>query len=213
MADQLAQRGLGQAVPRPGRTKTLDLRSPVLDDASVRNTRRAHGLARAAAEAQVDVTRLLLREGKLLALPLRHQVDAAARGLGLEAADSKRRARVQAQPAMHARGEVVVAEALERLQNKNLPGFNTWSGSNASLSRRIISSVSGGVPQAPACLLMSSGAANSTSEPPAASAADRAAARSSPLSKLQCAIPTPGDAHQVDLAGSDSSTPRSAARG
>ena len=79
LGEELAQGGAREPALRRGPTNVLHLRSPSFDDPSVRHPRRAHGLTCAAAEAEVDVARLVLGEGKPAAFPLRHEVDAPAR--------------------------------------------------------------------------------------------------------------------------------------
>src|SRR5260370_463858 len=115
----------------------LHLRPPGLDDPSVRNAGWAYGLARAAPEAEVDVLRLVFGERKRAALPLRHQIDAAAGRFCFQPCLPEGRARVQAEAAVHAGREVVIAQTRERLgrggvaHTTNLPGLITWLGSNA----------------------------------------------------------------------------------
>src|SRR5439155_26105147 len=100
-----------------------------------------------------------------------HQVDAAARRLGLQPRDSKGRTRIEAQAAVNARREVVVGQPRKwRGHTTYLAGFRTWSGSKASLSRRMTSIVGGVLPHAPTSLVKSSVAVSMTSLPPAASA-------------------------------------------
>src|SRR2546423_5358214 len=124
MRDQLAQRGLRDPALGVRAPRLLHLGAAGFDDAAVRNARRTDRLACPAAKAEVDVLHLLLVEGHLPALPLRHQVDAAARRFGLEPGGTERRAGVEAQPAVHAGREVVVTQQVEA-QTTNLPGFNT----------------------------------------------------------------------------------------
>src|SRR5205823_6526835 len=170
-------------------------------------------LARAAAKAEVDVLDLLFVERQVFALPLSHQVDAAAGRFSFQAGDAKRRACVQAQAAVHAGGQVVIAQALERFQITYRPGLRMCFGSNAPFNLLITSSVGGGEPQAPTFSFTSSGAAISSSDPPAASATFRAVMTAAPSSNHQWAIPTPGDAHHRDPWGSVFMTSRSFVRG
>src|SRR5438477_2295727 len=135
MRDQLAKRRLRDGALRIRPAQPLHLRPTRFDDSAVRDAGRADRLARAAAEAQVDVLELLLFERQAAALPLRHQIDASARRLGLESGDAKSRARVEAKPAVDAGGKVVVAESLEGFQTRNRPGLSAWFGSNASFNR------------------------------------------------------------------------------
>src|SRR5690242_2576259 len=102
MPDHLTERRAACSALERWTPSILDVGATRLDDPAIRHARRAHGLARAAAETQVDVFDLLLVELHRAALPLRHQVDAPARRLGLEAGDPKRGACVEAQPAVHA---------------------------------------------------------------------------------------------------------------
>src|SRR5207302_441844 len=105
---------------------------------------RTHGLARPAPQAEVDVPRQLLGEGQAAALPLRHQVDPPARGLGLQAGHAEGRAVVQAEPAVDAGREVVVRRRVRALEGRRvldvqahttyLPGESVRLGSNASRS-------------------------------------------------------------------------------
>src|SRR5207249_1352826 len=196
--NQLAQSSLCDPPFGIRPAQALHLRSSGLDDPPVRNSRRADRLARAAAKAEVDVLDLLFVERQLFALPLSHQVDAAAGRFSLQAGDAKRRACVQAQAAVHAGGQVVIAQALERFQITYRPGLRMCVGSNAPFNLLITSSVGGDEPQAPTFSFTSSGAAISTSDPPAASATFRAVMTAAPSSNHQWAIPTPGDAHHRD---------------
>ena len=82
-AEQLAHRDGGHLARRVEAAQPLHLGPSMLDDPAVGNARRADRLAGAAAEAEVDVPGELLGEGKLAALPLRHQVEPPARRLGL----------------------------------------------------------------------------------------------------------------------------------
>src|SRR5256885_17111780 len=102
MADELTEHKSAQAALRRGPSRVFHIGATRLDDAPIGNARWAHALAGPAAQTQVDVLDLLLVERHGAALPLRHQVDAAARRLGLETGDAKGRARVQAQPAVDA---------------------------------------------------------------------------------------------------------------
>src|SRR5438552_17272871 len=235
MPDELTQRGpAGHPLGR--RTAlVLDVGRSSVDDAAVRNPRRTDALACAAADTEVDVLHLLLVERQRPALPLRHQVDAAARRLGLESCDAERRAGVETQAAMHAGGEIVIREPckgvrlprlrgstaarrgwgwLKPAQTTYLPGFKAPSGSNAFFMRRMMSSVAGDVPHAPTSRMKSSGAASMTSVPPAPSTLDltsRTDCASPPIA--QCATPTPGDAHHRSGWGRTSPIFRHADRG
>jgi hypothetical protein len=73
------------------------------------------------------VLRLVFGEWKRASLPLRQQIDAAARRFCFEACLPKGRARVEAEAAVNAGREVIVAEPGEWLsaQTTNLPGFIT----------------------------------------------------------------------------------------
>src|ERR1700682_1909245 len=206
MREQLPQRELADRVLGVRQPKVFDLSASRLDDPSIRDPGGTHRLAGATAEAQVDVAHLLLLEWHRPAFPLRHQIDAAARGFGLHARLAAGPARVETQSAVHARGEVVVAQEVEwfGLHTTNRPGFRMPSGSKAFLSRRITPIVSGGVPHAPICLETSADACISTSEPCNFSAAWRTLTTSSELSKDQCAMPTPGEAHHRACSGNAS---------
>src|SRR5258708_19710021 len=102
---------------------------------------------------------LLLLEGQRPAFPLGQQIDPSAGRFGLQACGAESWTCVEAQAAVDARGEVVVAKKIERfvLHTTNLPGFRVPSGSKAFLSRRITPIVSGGVPPAPIFLETSVG--------------------------------------------------------
>ena len=150
MADELSEGDAAACALGRWPAHVFDVGAAGLDDPAVRNTRGTHALARAATEAQVDVLDLLLIKGHRSAFPLGHEVDAAARRLGLESGDPKGRTCVETQAAVDAGGKVVVGETRERSgHTTNLPGFKTPSGSKAALRRRMISIVFGGVPQAP----------------------------------------------------------------
>src|SRR4029077_3684791 len=148
MPDELAERHATCTPLERWAASVLDVSATRLDDAPIRHARRAYALACTAAETQVDVLDLLLVEWHSAALPLRHQVDAPARRLGLEAGDPKRGARVEAQPTVHAGREIVVRQSLER-HTRYRPGLRMPSGSKACLSRRMTPIVGGGVPHAP----------------------------------------------------------------
>src|SRR5690348_13259640 len=122
MADKLAKRHPTRDPLQRWPPSVLDVGSTRLDDAAVRHAGRANALACPAAEAQIDVLDLLLLERHRAALPLRHQIDAPTRGLGLQAGDPKRGACVEAQPTVHAGREVVVRQSLER-HTTNRPGL------------------------------------------------------------------------------------------
>src|ERR1700716_1483812 len=158
---------------------------------------------------------LLLCERQGTALPLGHEIDPSAGRFGLETGDAEGRARVETQTAVNAGGEVVVAQKLEGFgaQITNLPGLRMAFGSKALLSRRMISMVGGSVPQAPRALASSGEADISTREPSAASAAARMSRTSEAFVNDQCAMPVPGEAHQLELAGSLDRIPCSAGRG
>src|SRR5438309_9388708 len=96
MTHELAQSGPAGRPLERGTALILDVGSSRLDDAAVRHARRTDALASAAPEAEVDVLHLLLVERQRPALPLRHEVDAAAARLGPEAGDAGRRAGMQA---------------------------------------------------------------------------------------------------------------------
>src|SRR6202158_6034183 len=172
MREQLPQRELADRVLGVRPPEVFDLSASRLDDPSIRNPGGTHRLACATAEAEVDVAQLLLLEWHRPAFPLRHQIDAAARGFGLQARLAEGWARIEAQSAVDAGGQVVVAQEVEwfGLHTTNLPGFRMPSGSKALLRRLITPIVSGGVPQAPICLETSAGACIRTSEPCAFSA-------------------------------------------
>src|SRR5438094_892418 len=215
MTDELPQ---GEAARPPLERRApqvFDVGAARFDDAAVRDAGRAHALARSAAKAEVDVLDLLLVKSHGPALPLRHQVDAAARGFGLQSGDPKGRTRVEAQTAVDAGREVVVRQAAEwSRQTTNRPGFKTWSGSNACLRRRMMSMVGGGVPHAPTSRMKSSGAAIMTRLPPAVSVLARTSFTEGVSDAIaQCATPIPGEAHQPAPLGSPSTSPRSADRG
>ena len=124
MSDHLPQREAARPALRRGAPQVLDIRAACFDDPAVRHPRWAHALAGPAPEAEVDMSDLLFVEGHRPTLPLRHQVDAAARRLGLQPGDAKRRTRIQAEPAVDAGREIVVRKpGKRRAQTTNLPGF------------------------------------------------------------------------------------------
>src|ERR1700694_3659779 len=146
---------------------------------------------------------LLLCERQRSSFPLRHEINPAARRFGLETGDAEGRARVEAQAAVDACGEGVIAQKLELFgaHTRNLPGLRMAPGSNALLSRRMTSMVGGDVPQAPSSLATSGEADMSTSDPWAASAVARTFRTSVALVNAQFAMPVPGEAHQLEFAG------------
>src|SRR5438445_140089 len=78
LGDQLPQGGAREPAFWLRPSQSLHLGSSGFDDPSIGHARRADGFARAASKAEVDVTGLVFREWKAAALPLGHQVDAAA---------------------------------------------------------------------------------------------------------------------------------------
>src|SRR5207245_5345485 len=185
------------------------------DRAAARPSTCARALARAAADAYVDLLVLPLVNRQRPALPLGHEVDAAARRLGLETRDAKRRACVEAQAAVDAGREVVVGQTRERnCQTTNLPGFKTPPGSNACFRRRWTSSVDGTAPHAPTSRVKSSGAARRARVPPAPSTVDLISRTElASVATDQCAIPMPGEAHHSAPEGNVPRTRRSSDRG
>src|SRR6266568_1560176 len=216
---ELAESGAARRPLEGEAALILDIRTSRFDDAAIRHAGRTHAFAGAAAETEVDVLHLLLVERQRPALPLRHEVDPAARRLGLEPGDTKRGAGVEAEAAVDARGQVVVGQACKRRgallnQTTNLPGFKTPSGSKAFLIRRMMPIVAGAVPQAPTSRMKSSGPASMTRVPPTASAFDRSSLTlAASLAIAQCATPMPGAAHQPAPLGSASTSRRSSDRG
>jgi hypothetical protein len=79
MHEELAQRNFAHDVFRGWTAETVNLGTAGLDDPSIRNSGRTHRLACAAAEAEVDVTHLLLFERHRSSFPLSHQINPAAR--------------------------------------------------------------------------------------------------------------------------------------
>src|SRR6266550_4708463 len=110
MPDELAQRGPARGPLDRGTALILDVGSSRLDDPAVGHTRWTDALTGAASEAEVDVLHLLFVELQRPALPLRHQIDTAARRLGLESGDTECRAGIETQAAVDAGGEIVVRQ-------------------------------------------------------------------------------------------------------
>src|SRR6195256_5486404 len=137
MSEQLAERDTAHGALERWPSKVFDLGSTGFGFTPVGNTGRADRLTCPAAEAQIDVAHLFLLERQRPALPLRHEVDAAARRLGLQPGGAESWARVEAQTAVDASGEVVVAQEIEGFaaHTTNLPGFRMPVGSKACLRR------------------------------------------------------------------------------
>src|SRR5215470_15337418 len=108
MSQQATKRPADQEAARVRPPQPLDLSSTVFDDAAVGDARGANGLARPAAQAEVDVADLIFGEGEPAALPLGHQIDAAPGRLRLQAGDAECGAVVQTQAAVNAGSQVVV---------------------------------------------------------------------------------------------------------
>src|SRR5437879_13520457 len=149
MPHELAQRGPARGPLDRGTALILDVGSSGLDDPAVWHTRWTNALTGAAAETEVDVLHLLFVELQRPALPLSHEVDAAARRLGLESGDAEGGAGVAAEATVDTGGEVVIGQPREGgCQTTYLPGFNMPYGSNAYF-RRLVRSIVCGVPTQP----------------------------------------------------------------
>src|SRR5438105_10164129 len=191
----------------PRRALILDGHPRVLDELAVAHPRRTGRLAGAAPKAAIEMRDGMFGRREPAGGELLHEMDAAARRLGLEARDQIGRAGLEADAAVDARasGLDVERDRSRRWESSRTggggdghtdyvtgirPGASTSRGSKRRLSAAAIAAGMRGVPHTPSARFWSSVARSSTSAPPSASAEARSA-RSRSVAPPRYAVPVP----------------------